>query len=67
MQTVLKYDNAIFYTNMMATMEDFVVSKKINYAYIAPSQNKSVLLDLFIVMNLSKWKKASYSSFYEDE
>ena len=67
MQTVLKYNNAIFCTNVMATMENFVVLKKINYTYIAPSQNKSVLLDLFIVINLSKYKKASYSSFYEDE
>ena len=42
---------------MIATIEDFVVSKKINYAYIALSQNKFVLLDLPIAMNLSKCEK----------
>jgi len=53
MQTILKYDNTIFYTNIIATMENFIVSKKINYACMALSQNK--------------FEKASYGSFYEDE
>ena len=58
-------------------MEDFVVSKKINYACIALSQNKFILPNLSIAMNLSKYKKVlcflykskkvSYGSFYEDE
>jgi len=61
----------------MAAMEDFVVSKEINYAYIALSQNKFVLSDSSITINLSKCektlcflcksKKVPYSSFYKDE
>jgi len=77
MQTILKYNNIIFYTNVMATMKNFVVSKKINYVSMALSQNKFVLPDLSIVVNFSKCektlyflyksKKAFYSSFYENE
>ena len=37
MQTVLKCDNAILYANVMAVMENFVVSKKMNYTCIALS------------------------------
>ena len=37
MQAVLKYDNTILYINMMAIIEDFVISKKINYAYMSSS------------------------------
>jgi len=61
----------------MAKIEDFVVSKEINYIYMTPSQNKFVLSGLSTIMNLSKCekalcflcksKKASYSSFYKDE
>ena len=61
----------------MATMKNFVVSKKINYVFMALSQNKFVLSDLPIVVNFSKCektlcflykgKKASYGSFYENE
>ena len=52
MQTVFKYDNAISCTNVMAAIEDFVVLIKINYVYITLSQNKFVLLDLSITINL---------------
>ena len=62
---------------MIATMENFVVLKKINYTCIALSQNKFVLLNLSIIINLSKYekilcflcksKKAPHSSFYKDE
>jgi len=77
MKNVLKYDNIILYANTMATMEDFVTSKEINYTCIASSQNRFVLSNSPIVVNLSKCekvlcclyksKKASHSSFYEDE
>ena len=40
-------------------MEDFVVLKKINYIYIALNQNKFVLSNLSIAVNLSKYKKIS--------
>jgi len=42
----------------MAIIENFVVSKKINYACIASSQNRFVLPDLPIAVNLSKCEKA---------
>ena len=61
----------------MAAIEDFIVSKEINYTCIALSQNRFVLSDSFVTMNLSKCekvlyflcksKKASHSSFYKDE
>jgi len=61
----------------MVAMEDFVASKEINYACMALSQNKFVLPDLSIAVNLSKYekalcflckgKKAPYASFYKDE
>jgi len=77
MQAILKYDNAISCTNIMAVIEDFVVSKEINYVCMASSQNRFVLPNLSIVINLSKCekalcflckdKKAPHSSFYEDK
>ena len=61
----------------MAVIEDFVVSKEINYTCIASSQNRFVLSNSFITINLSKYKKVlcflckskkvSHSSFYENE
>ena len=61
----------------MATIEDFVVSKEINYIYMAPRQNRLVLPNSLITVNLSKCekilcfscknKKVPYDSFYEDE
>ena len=61
----------------MATIEDFVALKEINYACMTSSQNRFVLPNSPIAMNLSKCekalcvlckgKKAPYSSFYEDE
>ena len=54
MQTVLKCDNTILYTNRIATIKDFVVSKKINYVCIALSQNKFILSDSPIAVNFSK-------------
>jgi len=47
----------------MAVMEDFVVLKKINYIYMASSQNKFVLPDLPIAVNLSKCEKVLYSLY----
>jgi len=77
MQAILKYDNAIPCTNIMAVIEDFVVSKEINYVCMTSSQNRFILSNLSIVINLSKCKKtlcflckdkkAPHSSFYEDE
>ena len=77
MQTVLKYDNKISCANMIAIIEDFVVLKEINYVYIVLSQNRFVLPNSSIAVNLSKYektlcflykgKKVPYSSFYEDE
>jgi len=61
----------------MAIMEDFVVSKKINYICITLGQNRFVLPNLSITTNLSKCekklyflcksKKVPHSNFYEDE
>jgi len=61
----------------MAAIEDFVALKEINYACMASSQNRFVLSDSPIAVNLSKCKnalcslckskKAPYSSFYKDE
>jgi len=44
----------------MAIVEDFAVSSRINYACIAPSQSKFVLLDLSIAINLSLNVKRCY-------
>ena len=57
MQNFLRCDNTIIYINMIAIMEDFIVSKEINYVYMALSQSKFVLLDLFIAVNISKCEK----------
>jgi len=56
-------------------MEDFIVSKEINYTYITLSQNKFILPNLLITVKFSKCektlyflykgKKAPYSSFYK--
>jgi len=61
----------------MATIEDFIALKEINYTFMASSQNRFVLLDSSIAVNLSKCektlcslyksKKASHGSFYEDK
>jgi len=61
----------------MAAIEDFVALKQINYVYMTSSQNRFVLPDSPIAVNLSKCEKALYSlykskkaphdSFYEDE
>ena len=59
-QTILKCNNAILYTNIIVVMEDFIVSKEINYAYIALSQNRFILSNLSITMNISKCEKALY-------
>ena len=58
-------------------MEDFVVLKKINYICMASSQNRFILPNLPIAVNLSKCKKAlcslckskkvPHGSFYKDE
>jgi len=57
MQTVFKCNNAISYTNIIAVIEDFVVLNKINYVCIASSQNRFVLPNLPIAMDLSKYEK----------
>ena len=44
----------------MAAIKDFVVLNKINYTCIALSQNKFVLSDLPITINLSKCEKTLY-------
>jgi len=49
-QTVLKCDNTILCTNTMAAIEDFVASKKINYVYMASSQNRFILPNLSIAV-----------------
>ena len=77
MQTIFKYDNAIIYTNIIATMEDFTIWSRINYTCIASSQSKFVLPNTAIAVNLSKYEKAlyflykgkkvSHSSFYRDK
>ena len=43
----------------MVTIEDFVIEKKINYACIALSQNKFVLSNLPIAVNV----KRHYTSY----
>jgi len=48
-------------------MEDFIGLSRVNYAYMAFNQNKFVLPNLPITVNLSKCKKVPHGSFYEDE
>ena len=58
-------------------MEDSIRSNKVNYACMASSQNRFVLPNSSIVVNLSKYEKAlcslykgkkvPHSSFYKDE
>jgi len=60
MQTVLKYNNIILCTNTIAVIENFIALKKINYIYMASSQNRFVLLDSSIAVNLFKCEKALY-------
>ena len=65
------------YTNVAIGIENFIGSSRVNYAYIASSQNKLVLPNLLIIISLSKYKKAlcflykckkvPYGSFYKDE
>ena len=76
-QTVLKYNYIISCTNTIAAMKDFVAMKKINYACMALNQNRFILPNLPIAVNLSKYKKAlcslckgkkvHHGSFYKDE
>jgi len=76
-QSTQIHDNIILYTNTIAVIEDFVTLKEINYACMASSQNRFVLPNSLIAVNLSKCekaicslcqgKKAPYGSFYEDE
>ena len=44
-------------TNLAIVMEDFIGSSRVNYAYMASSQNRFVLSDLLIAVNLSKCEK----------
>ena len=77
MQTIFKCDDAIICTNIIATMEDFVIWSRINYICIASSQRKFILPNLSIAVSLSKYekvpyflykgKKVSHSSFYRDK
>ena len=57
-QTALKFENATTYTNVITAMENFIVSKKINYVYMTSSQSRFVLPNLSIAVNLSKYEKA---------
>ena len=61
MQTVLKYNNVITCVNIIAIVENLKASSRINYVYMASSQNKFTLPNLPITMNLSKYKKILYS------
>jgi len=45
------------YTNVAIIMKDSIGSSRVNYIYIALSQNRFVLLDLPIAMNLFKCEK----------
>ena len=64
-------------TNVDIVMENFIGLSRVNYACIASTQNRFVLPDLPIAVNLFKYKKTLYflckskkvphSSFYEDE
>jgi len=65
------------YTNVGTVIEDLIGSSRVNYIYIASSQNGFLLLDLSIAVNLSKCEKtlcslykgekAPHDSFYKDE
>ena len=65
------------YTNVAIRMEDSIESSRINYVCMAASQNRFVLPNLFITVNLFKYektlcslhkdKKALYGSFYKDQ
>jgi len=64
-------------TNVAIVIEDSIRSSRVNYACMASSQNRFVLPDSPITVNLSKYKKALCSlykgkkalhgSFYEDK
>ena len=64
-------------TNVTIVMENSIGSSRVNCAYMALNQNKFVLSNLSIIVNLFKCekalclsykgKKASHGSFYEDE
>jgi len=64
-------------TNVSIVMEDLIRSSRVNYACMASIQNRFVLLNLPITVNLSKYekalcslckgKKALHDSFYKDE
>ena len=49
---------------VIAIIKDFIVSKEINYVYMAPSQNRFVLPNLPIAVNLSKYEKHYASLLY---
>ena len=61
----------------MSLSDEWLLQHQVNYICIASSQNKFILPDLSITVNLSKCekalyflckgKKASYGSFYEDK
>jgi len=65
------------YTNVSIVIMNFIGSSRVNYAHITSSQNRFVLPNSTIAVNLSKCKKAlyflckgkkaSHGSFYEDE
>ena len=50
----------------MVIIENFVMSKEINHAYIVSSENRIVQPDLFIAVYFSKCEKTPYSNFYEN-
>jgi len=45
------------YTNIVTTIENFIISSRVNYTCIASSQNKFVLPDLSITMNFSNVRR----------
>ena len=57
MQTILKCDNTIIYTNVIAIIKDFVVSNRVNYACITLNQSKFVLSNSPIAVNFSKCER----------
>ena len=67
MQTVLKYDNVIACTNVMAIVENLRTSSRINYVYMASSQSKFTLPNLPIAVkilcSLCKSKKYLITAF----
>ena len=56
----------MLYTNIMVIIENFVMSKEINHAYMVSSENRIVQPDLFIAVYFSKCEKTPYSNFYEN-